>query len=107
MDRGLEDREKKEPDEDSSGEGLASVAHAMEPRLGEGQGEGKADWRDSERNERVEGDENVVSTALVNHAGDELDMAAPRHDGELACYRRGVMCGQRPRQGTSVKSLEE
>ena len=88
---GLEDRDEKEPEEDSSGEGLASVVLAMDAREGDGHGEGKADWRERERNGRVEGDEVVVSAALISHAGDEVDIISAEPPRMCTRYRRIVI----------------
>ena len=74
MDSGLEGEDEKEPDEDSNGEGLASVVQAMERRLGEAQGEERAELMESERNGRWEGEDDVTSMAEASQAGEDADM---------------------------------
>jgi len=90
-DGGLDGEDEKEPDEDSSGEGLESVVDAIERRLGEAQGEEKADCSESERKGRLEGDGEAVSTALLNQAGDEADMVSLSYLNTAGFKMRG--CG--------------
>ena len=51
------------------------MVEAIDRRVGEWQGDERAEWSERERKGRVEGDEEVVvSMAEVNQAGEEADM---------------------------------
>ena len=77
MDNGLDGDEEKELDEDSSGDGLESLVEAIETRVGEAQGEEMPEWRQRERKGRLEGEEELGSTAVANQVGEDADMSAP------------------------------